>query len=129
MQLLAEKAPLLIFHMPLYSALLATLLALHIWVPIKSEPMVLPPGIPQVGLPDIRGCLPGSHMKYYWLLFTSSTIFDFVAFILSIVPCLTDWKKSLQTGIGRVILRDGILFFALCLGANLANIVRLFSLA
>lgn len=87
--------------------------------------MELPTGIRDLNIPDIRGCVPSRHIEHWWLVFTASTVFDAVAFILSIIPCLTEYRASTQSGIARIIVRDGVLFFALCLGANLANLVSI----
>lgn len=84
---------------------------------------MLPTGIPEIGLPDIRGCIPGDGTEFYYLNFLLQVIFDAVAFSFALVPCITDWQKSLKTGLGKVLIRDGTGFFALCLAANLANIV------
>lgn len=86
--------------------------------------MQLPPGVPQLGLPDIKGCLPGGGgLGTYWVNGFLSSLFDGVAFVLSLIPCLAAWHASLKTGIGRILIRDGIVFFAVCFIASLANIV------
>lgn len=85
--------------------------------------MVLPTGIPELSLPDIRACIPGTSTSRYWLYFTVLVIFDAFAFVLSVIPCLNNWRELKQSEIFRTLFRDGVAFFAICLAANIASIV------
>ncbi|KAK9893618.1 hypothetical protein P389DRAFT_198865 [Cystobasidium minutum MCA 4210] len=106
-------------------ALLLGEVGVHIWVPLQTEAREMPAGIPQINLPDIRGCVPGgAGLKYYWIYFCLQVIFDAVAFIFALLPFAKDSSKMTHAGeIWRVLLRDSLGYFALCLGANLANII------
>lgn len=110
-----------------HSALLVGEAGVHIWNPTQSEARELPHGIPAINLPDIRGCVPGgAGLKYYYLNFLLQVIFDAVAFVFALIPFYRDRSKITRAGeIWRILLRDSIGYFALCLCANLANIVSL----
>lgn len=50
-------------------------------------------------------------------------VFDTTAFVLSVIPCLREKMILRGTGITQILIRDGIIYFALCFAANLANVV------
>lgn len=54
---------------------------------------------------------------------TASLIFDVIVLFLALYKELVLWKRGLKSNLMAVLIRDQLLLFVLCCGANLANMV------
>jgi hypothetical protein len=53
------------------------------------------------------------------------TVFDTVILCLSLYKSTMLWRAGGRSVVNAVLIRDGLVFYLLCFGCNLANMVRL----
>ena len=71
----------------------------------------------------LSNCLPDDvkdTAKYYWAIMMFN---EAVVFVLVMIRTLSVWRQGGTSSLLRIIIRDQVLFYALTLGINIANLV------
>ena len=71
----------------------------------------------------LSNCLPDDvkdTAKYYWAIMMFN---EAVVFLLVMFRTLSVWRQGGTSSFLRIIIRDQVLFYALTLGINIANLV------
>jgi len=96
-------------------ALIIAQAAVQFWNPQSNHRIELPNGV--------HACIAGGA-KHYWLFYVCPLIFDLVVLFLTLFKTVNNWRKGARSTLMAVIARDSILFYALALVANCANIIN-----
>jgi len=93
----------------------AAVFVLQCVVPSDVKSRLLPPGL--------HACVPYRTASKFWITIFAALMFDLFVLVLALYKEIQLWRQGLQSNIMVVLLRDQILFFAVCAAANLANMI------
>jgi len=96
------------------STLVVAGIVMQAYVPARSHPRAIPDGL--------SACIPGPDNNY-WLYWLPILVFDTSVVMLSTWKILRMTRRMGRTPIFDTLLRDGVLWFGVCLMAQVGNFI------